>query len=457
MVRDKTGKRADKGPSARNSGKNAAPIFDKDKRIYLMVLAFIAAFVFIGIGRVTYIKLAHGREYESKLISQLVNGGKDKSIMPARGAVLDCNQQPLALSSTVYNVIWDIRMMVEEHDKKTGEKASDDERKAAEEKWNKTFETLNQVLGIPMEELTAHVQIGADGKPKTDKSYFKLAKKVSFEKGQQIMALKYPWLYCEEENQRVYPQGELAAQVVGFISGENGEGSYGLESRYNTEMTGIEGREFRAMNDNSNVVTKNAAAVGGNTLITTIDSTLQQYANEACKTAYTAYEPENTACIIMNPKTGAILAMAQYPTFDPNSPRKFSDEVEAGLKKTWERYDEKRKKQLAVKYDDWKLFKVWKNFSITETFEPGSTYKPIVAAMALEAGVISPNETFNCPGVKTVADYEVHCHNVDGHGTITLEEALADSCNVAMMEIITKLGAETYYKMHRDFGFGEKT
>ena len=421
------------------------------------MLVFIAVIVFIGVGRVSYIKLVHGKEYEAQLISQLVNGGGDRSIMPPRGAVVDCNQQPMAISSTVYTVILDVRLMVSEHNEKTAANVSDKERENAEFKWNNTLDTINKLLDIPMETLTGYLATDAEGKPAKDTNYFILAKKVPFDKGQQIKGLNYPWLYCEEDNQRTYPQGIMASQVLGFISGDNGENSWGLESQYNSVMTGIEGREFRTMGDDSNVVTKNASAVGGNTIVTTIDSTLQQYANEACRNAYVAYEPENTACIIMNPKTGAILAMAQYPTFDPNTPSKLPEEVEAGLKKTWDRYDEKQKKQIGMEFDAWKNYKSWRNFSITETFEPGSTYKPIVAAMALEEGVISPNETFNCPGVKVVADYEVHCHNTDGHGTITLEEALADSCNVAMMEIITKLGAEKYYKMHKAFGFGEKT
>lgn len=426
-------------------------------KVYFLMIISIVLILFIGIGRVSYIKLVHGSEYEARLISQLVNGGSDKSILPSRGAILDCNQQPLALSSTVYTVILDVRLMVSEHNEKTAANVSDKDREKAEFKWNNTFDTINKLLNIPVETLTGYVMTDAEGKPAKDTNYFILAKKVPFDKGQQIKSLNYPWLYCEEDNQRSYPQSILASQVIGFISGDNGENSWGLESQYNSEMTGIEGREFRAMGDDSNVVTQNASAVGGNTLITTIDSTLQQYANEACRNAYVAYEPENTACIIMDPKTGAILSMAQYPTFDPNNPSKLPEEAEEGLKKTWDKYDDKKKQQIGMEFDAWKNYKSWRNFAITETFEPGSTYKPIVAAMALEAGVISPNETFNCPGVKVVADYEVHCHNTDGHGTITLEEALADSCNVAMMEIITKIGAEKYYKMHRDFGFGEKT
>ncbi|MBO5560939.1 MAG: PASTA domain-containing protein [Firmicutes bacterium] len=427
------------------------------KRTAFLMLAFIGTIIFIGIGRVSYIKLTKGTEYEAQLVNQLVSGGSDKTIVPSRGAILDSTQQPLALSSTVYNVILDVRLMVSEHEKNTASDKKESEKALAEEKWNKTLDTLNQQLGIPMETLTSYLVLDAEGKPAKDTNYLILAKKVPFAKGQAITALGYNWVYCESDNLRSYPQEHMPAQVLGFLSGDNGEASWGLESYYNTEMTGLGGREFRSVTDDSNVVTNNAAAIDGYNLVTTIDSTLQQYADEACRNAYAAYEPENTACIIMNPKTGAILAMSQYPTFDPNQPTNLAPEVESGLEKTWARFDEKKKTEIGMEFDAWKNYKSWRNFSITETYEPGSIYKPVLAAMALEEGVISPDERFNCPGVKVIADYEIRCHNVDGHGNISLEEALADSCNVAMMEIITKLGAEKYYKYHKAFGYGEKT
>ena len=172
------------------------------KKIYLLMLFAIVPIFLIGIGRVSYIKLVHGSEYEAQLISQLVNGGSDKAIMPTRGAVLDCNQQPLALSSTVYTVILDVRLMVSEHNKKTAENVSDKDRETAEFKWNNTLDTINTLLDIPMETLTSYVATDAEGKPGKDTKYFILAKKVPFDKGQQIKSLNYPWLYCEEDNQR---------------------------------------------------------------------------------------------------------------------------------------------------------------------------------------------------------------------------------------------------------------
>ncbi|MBQ6555848.1 MAG: PASTA domain-containing protein [Firmicutes bacterium] len=452
MRSEKNSRKKEKNDAREASGNRIGP-----KRTVAMMLMFVAVIIFIGIGRVTYIKMTKGVEYEAQLVNQLVSGGSDKTIVPSRGAILDSTHQPLALSSTVYNVILDVRLMVSEHVKNTAADKKDSEKEAAEEKWNRTLETLNTQLGIPMETLTSYLVTDAEGKPAKDTNYLILAKKVPFAKGQAISALGYSWVYCESDNQRTYPQEHTPAQVVGFMSGDNGESSWGLESYYNTEMTGLGGREFRSMTDDSNVVTNSAAAIDGYNLVTTIDSTLQQYADEACRNAYVAYEPENTACIIMNPKTGAILAMSQYPTFDPNQPTNLAPEVESGLEKTWARFEESKKAQIGMEFDAWKNYKSWRNFSITETYEPGSIYKPIVAAMALEEGVISPNETFNCPGVKVIADYEIHCHNVDGHGTISLEEALADSCNVALMEMITKLGAEKYYKYHKAFGYGEKT
>ena len=238
----------------------------------------------------------------------------------------------------------------------------------------------------------------------------------------------------------------MAEKVIGFIRGDS---IWGLESYYNDEMLGVPGRTFRTYEENNSIVTRQEKAQKGHTLVTTLDQTMQQYAEEACKTAYDAYNPVNTSVIIMNPNTGEVLAMAQYPSFNLNDPTELTQMSNSEFKAQWDALNDEQRLELANKS--------WKNFNLSETFEPGSIYKPVVAGMALEEGVISENDTFYCPGVKSVAGYEIHCHKTSGHGTLTLEEVLANSCNVGMMEIMTKLGPEKYYKYQKDFGFGEKT
>jgi stage V sporulation protein D (sporulation-specific penicillin-binding protein) len=195
-------------------------------------------------------------------------------------------------------------------------------------------------------------------------------------------------------------------------------------------------------------MTQQVAPQKGNTLVTTLDVNMQKFAEEACKEAYDEYSPEYTSSIIMNPQTGEVYAMAQYPTFDSNDPMNLSDLTDKAKKTAFDAATETEKYALADK--------AWKNFAITETFEPGSIFKPIVAAMALEEGVISPNDSFYCGGYKEYGGYKITCHNRYGHGTLSLEQVLAQSCNVGMMEIMSKLGKDSFYKYRSEFGYMQK-
>lgn len=400
-------------------------------RLIFVLTILIFIIIFVGIFRVAYFKEFKGKEYEAAAINNQLNGSVDKTIAPSRGNIYDKNMQPLALSTTVFDIILDVRILVQQPD-------------AVQEK---TINNIHEILDIPLETLNGYILTDANGKPVIDKNYFKIAEDVPYEKGKAISSLKYNWLYGEEKSLRSYPQGQLASQVIGFIRGDS---SWGLENYYNDVMTGIEGRRFNTYEANKTIITNKENPIAGNSLVTTLDQTMQQYAENACKAAYLEYDPENVSSIIMNPKTGEIYAMAQYPTFNCNDPMDLTELKDKNItEEQWKSLSDEEKFTLATK--------AWKNFNITETFEPGSIYKPILVAMALEEGVITKDTTFNCTGVKQVADYQVHCHEKGGHGTLNVEGALENSCNVAMMEIITKLGKEEYFKYHRDFGFAEET
>lgn len=395
-------------------------------RLLCMLLIFVILLSYVGLYRVFAIK-ADGNDYEKEAIYNQVNKIQDKVVSPNRGDIVDRNGEPLAVGETVYNIVLDVRLMVEQ--------------KAAEQE--KTINDINQILSIPVETIKGYVAIGEDKKPAKDTNYLILAKKVSMSVGRKITDLNCSWLYAEQDTKRSYPHGTLAAQVIGFGN------SIGLESVYNDDMTGVPGRTFRTYENNGSIVTQRENPVKGNKLVTTLDANIQQFAEDVCKTAYDAYDPEYTSSIVMNPKTGEVYAMAQYPSFDLNEPMKLTDLGKADISSAWAKMTDKEKNALANK--------AWKNFNISDTFEPGSIYKPIVVAMALEDGVIKKDDSFYCGGVLKVADYEIHCHNRNGHGTLSLTGVLAQSCNVGMMEIITKLGAERYLNYQHDFGFGEKT
>ena len=396
-------------------------------RLMIVLFLFTLLIAIVGVGRVGYIKLS-GKEYEKQAIYQQLNKVQDKVISPNRGDIIDRNGDTLALGETVFNIILDVRLLVEQN--------ADNQKK--------TIDSIVSILGVPETEIKELIALDSNGVPKEDSNYYVLRKKVSFAKGKAINDLKLNWLYAEQDTKRTYPGNSLAAQVIGFGN------SLGIEGAYNSYMTGVPGRTFRTYEEGGSVVTQRETPIKGDKVVTTLDSNIQKIAEKVCKEAYKEYEPEYTATMVMNPKTGEVYAMAQYPTFDLNDPMKITpltDDPE--FAEQWKKMSEKEQSEYANK--------IWKNVFISETMEPGSIYKPVVVAMALEEGVITEDESFFCGGSLQVAEYTIHCHNRAGHGTLSLSGVLAQSCNVGMMRIITKVGAEKYLQYQHDFGFGEKS
>lgn len=426
----------------KNNGREARVNYAS--RLMLMLLASVIALTYVGYFRVYAIKTKRN-EYEAAAVQNQVNKVQDKVLSPNKGDILDRNGEVLALGETVYNIILDVRLLVEqEADAQKKNPNRDEEDKIYP--LNDTKEALQRILGIDPATIDSYVATDAEGNPAKDTHYFILQKKVPFAKGKEINDLGYNWLYGEQDTSRSYPNGQLAAQVLGFTRGDS---VWGLESKYSTEMTGIPGRTFRTYESDGSIVTQKEQPIKGNNLVTTLDITLQKYADEACKKAYDDYNPKNTSSIIMNPNTGEIYAMAQYPSFDPNDPMQITDLEKEEISSVWDKMKDEDKYKIANN--------AWKNVSISNTFEPGSIYKPMVVAMALEEGIISPDDSFVCGGYKQVADSKIHCHNRNGHGTLSVTQILAQSCNVGMMDIIAKMKPEVYLKYQHDFGFGEKT
>lgn len=400
-------------------------------RLVFLVVIMLVAIAFSGLYRVWAIKITKGDEYETASINNQVNKVRDTVVNPNRGDILDRNMQTLAVGNTVYNIILDVRLLAEQDTDVQTE----------------TVDKINEILGIDKGEIQACLVKDAEGNPAKNTHYYIIAKKVDYEKGKAIEALGWSWLYNETDTKRSYTNTTLAAQVLGFIRGDS---YHGLESQYNDEMLGTPGRIFRTYESDGSVVTQVQEPIKGNTLITTLDSTIQQYADDACKEAYNSYNAEYTSSIVMNPNTGEVYAMAQYPSFNSNDPMDLTDfESHPEVKEKWNDLSDEERSVYANK--------AWKNFNISETFEPGSIYKPIVVAMALEEGIITPSTTFVCNGGKQVADYYIKCHKTSGHGTLDVQGVLANSCNVGMMDIIEKMSPEVYLKYQHDFGFGSKT
>ena len=421
------------GNNSQNTKRRKRTFKSEKKRVgklhFLMGLFFILL-LYVGVYRIYDIKYVSGKDYENQAIYNQVNSKQDKIINPNRGAILDRNKLRLAMSSTVYNVVLDVRNY---------DKLKDEEK-------NEIINALTEKAGIEKSEFDEIVKKDSDGKLVNDTNYKIIQKQLEYKNGQEIKNMSLKCVYLEEDTKRIYPNNSLAAQTIGFIRGDS---SWGLESYYNDVMTGVPGRSFMTYEADNRITQRDERPQEGYSLVTTLDQTIQQYAEKAVKAAYYEHNAENTSAIVMNPQTGEILAMASYPTFDLNSPNKLSLLEKDDYKKLWEQMPAEKQSEVSLRS--------WRNFNISDTFEPGSIFKPIVVAAALEEGAIKETDTYFCGGQKVYGKDTIRCHKLSGHGAQTVEQVLANSCNVGMMDIVSKLGPEKFLKYQKAFGYGQKT
>ena len=279
--------------------------------------------------------------------------------------------------------------------------------------------------------------------------------------------------------QRNYPYGAFAAAVLGFTNAD-GEGFYGLERSYDDVLSGTDGRTVTIRNARGNAIADSSAvtydAKDGNSLVLTLDTTVQEVAERYLNEAIAANRVENRGCaIVMDVKTGGILAMASKPDFDPNNPTDYSANLaywEELVRAEPELYgiylknedgafvtDEEGNKILDPEADYSGYFRdiMWKNKTITELYYPGSVFKVITAAMGLDAGQATLNTTFDCRGAYAVAKETYHCAGRHSHGVQNLADALRNSCNIYFIQLGQRVGVQTFYDYFKAFGFTERT
>ena len=410
------------------------------KKLVLLFGAIVLAFVFL-IGKVTYINATNGEKYTKIVLDQQQYNSR---LIPfKRGDILDRNGTVIATSERVYNVILDAYVMLAKDDKV--DKAAIVQVKDA----------VGQCFDIEASVIDDIVE------NKSSSRYCILQKKVTYAQAQKFNLLlkdkeNYPYLSCvwlEEDYIRTYPYSTLASDVIGFTVSGN-VGNAGIEASYNSILNGTDGREYGYQDTDSSLERTVKNAVNGDTVVSTIDITLQSIVekyilafNEEHKNEARSGEGStNTAVIVMNPNTGETLAEASYPNYDLNNPRDltkyYSEESLAELSDT-------QKLEL--------MNKIWRNFCVSDTYEPGSTIKPFTMAGALEDGTLSGNETYQCTGYKVVGKRTIRCNNRNGHGTQTLSDGIANSCNVVLMDIAASVGAQSFTKYQKIFGFGQKT
>lgn len=415
--------------------------FPKRMKIKLVGVftAIVLAFVFLA-GKAVALNLVKGEEYQKKVMSQMRSGSQ--IIHFKRGDILDTNDTVLATSERSYNVILDVAGLLET-------KTSYQNKKI-----NATVEALVKGFDLDESDLREILQ------DESDSRYVILKKDVDYETGKDFQtkmdkSKNIVSVTLEDSYTRTYPYGTMASDVIGFTSSGN-SGTIGLEAYYNNELNGTDGKKTGYLSSGSSSENVVKSPTDGNSIVTTIDANLQAIVekhilelNERLRDNYREGEgTKNTAVILMDPNTGAILAEASYPNFDLNQPRDLSkyyttEEQEAMT-------EEERLETLNA---------LWRNFCVSDTFEPGSTMKPFTMAAGFETGKLTGDETYVCGGSYSYEGVAkpVSCIATDGHGTETLKQVLENSCNVGMMHIADTLGAEDFCRYQHIFGFGEYT
>ena len=404
-----------------------------------LVWSFLAAIILflLLIIRITYVNASKGSKYKKVVLDQRVY---DSRVIPfKRGDIVDSNGTKLATSERVYHLILDAKLLLEEE-------------KCVEP----TIKVLTEHFDIPEADIRTALE------EKKNSHYVILKKNLTYDQSQEFNEIldddeTYPnvtGIWLEEDYKRNYPYGSLASTVIGF-AGSSNQGALGIESAYNSVLNGTNGRKYGYLENTSSQDATVKAAENGKTVVTTLDVTLQKMIEDSIKEFNDAHAGEarqgepgskNTAVIVMDPNTGAILAMAGYPNFDLNHPEDMSSV-----------YTEEQLSQMTDEEKSNARNLLWRNFCVSDAFEPGSTMKPFTVAAGLETGAITGNETYYCDGFLHVGDFDIKCHLTSGHGTQTVEDAVANSCNVALMHIAEAIGIEDFTKYQRIFGFGQYT
>ena len=378
--------------------------------------------------RILLINYNNGEAYSKTVLDH--QSYTSTTIPYKRGQIQDANGTVLAYSERVYNLILDPKLIL-----------SDEKYKEP------TLTALTECFDLKRSDLESILAT------KSTSQYEKLLKELTKDEISEFESrvedtknnpyIKGVWF--EDSYIRKYPFSTLAADVIGFASAANG-GELGLENYYDEELSGTDGISYSYVGENLDVETQEKKAEDGYNLVTTIDYKVQSIIENKIKELNAERPSKSTAVIAMNPKTGEILAMASYPTFNLNNPRDLSGVYT----------QEELSTMTDIEMTD-AMYALWSNYCVSTIYEPGSTFKPFTVAEGLEEGVIHDGDTFYCGGFMEVSGSIINCHEHSGHGTVTVKEGLIQSCNPTMMQIAAKLGGVKIAKYEALFGFGNRT
>lgn len=424
-----------------SKGPISASALKRSNWVAIIIFAIFAALLI----RVLYIQTVDFEKYQTRVINQMTT----QSRVPAdRGRIYDRNGNVLATNITTYRVFISpsgIKMAQEEL-----EEGKDTNYAML------ISEGLSEILGVSYDEVYKQATEYTKYLDRTIKRkvYEADADRVRvFIDEHELQDM----IYLEAQSTRYYPGSTLAAHVLGF-TGSDGVGMYGLELQYNEYLKGIDGYYIKARDSYGKEMPYDYAsyidAIDGYNLNTTIDTSIQSFLEEQLEATVIDHEAENRACgIVVDVKSGAILAMATSSPFDLNNYATLDEDALYKLKRSG--YEEGSAEYAAFAKNLREI--MWSNKAVTESYIPGSTFKIITSSMALEENKVSLSESVNCPGYMTVFGHKIHCHKVTGHGSLLFAEGLQQSCNVWFMTLGERLGIENYQKYVKTFGYKEQS
>ena len=447
-------------------------------KLILVFIGIICLFFILAV-RLTYWTVNKGSEFETKVLGQQKH---DSSVIPfERGKIYDRNGNILATNEKIYTLVLEPKNILLR--KKKYEAA--------------TINALHEYFGFSKKNLKKVIEGNKDSYYvvyKKNMTYDEVAKfqkfldmaddstkgvsdakKTKIESAKQVKGISF-----EEDYKRIYPYNSLACRILGFTSSGN-VGNWGIEQSYNEQLNGVNGRAYYYFNEELDQEQTVKEAKNGNSVVSTIDMQIQKIIEEKLNDFDSKIGSKVTNVLVMDPQNGEILGMASSNPYDLNEPmdekkllslysQSEIDEMKAYTKEkeaeeaeeeesgeesseaATEQEDKDTEKKKTI-YDA--FYELWRNAIISDTNEPGSTYKPFTVATGLESGVLTGNESYFCTGSLMVGKRNIGCSHI--HGNITLKDAVAKSCNVAMMNIAFNEGAETFYNYQNLFGFGRST
>ena len=386
-------------------------LYQKGKIVFLFFA--VTAILTAACGRLAYLMIVQSDYYGKK--AQALHE-RERSIKAARGKIVDRNGIVLADNRSVCTV------------SVIHSQIRDPERVIAE---------LAELLELPEDTMRKRVEKVS--------SIERISSNVPKETGDAILARQLEGVKVDEDYRRYYPYDSLASKVIGFTGGDN-QGIVGLEVRYDDWLSGKDGKILTMTNAYGQELEQEGERrqepVTGNQLTISMDCNLQMYCEQAAQKVMLEKNADEVSVILMNPQNGEIFAMVNVPEYNLNEPFTLNVEPASDLK-------ESEKQNL--------LNQMWRNACINDTYEPGSTFKIITTAAALEQGVVTVNDSFYCPGYKIVEDRRIRCHKTTGHGAETFTQGIMNSCNPVFIELGLRLGAENFYHYFEQFGLLRKT